>query len=374
MNDAYKELLATCKSAISDPMAYVADWKSRNPGKKAVGFLPTYVPLEPIYAAGGLPVGLWGSDTPVTVADAYIQQFTCSLVRSVTEMAFTGAYDKLDAVLFPPICDSLKLVGSIWDLNLSGKFLVEFANLPERLDGAAAGTYLEAELRRVTTRINGEPIEDRHFPKAIDLVNKLRKSMADFCAWRSDHPVPFADVAAILKAATVLHADEYCALVHKLLSATTTPTGMALGIPIVVTGLSCQLPHPEMMRCFDEAGLSVVADDLFLGLRGTPAVEANGDPYANIAKSYCKSAPMAIRHAEHAKRHEQVLEQIERNRAKGIVFMVPKFCEPEWFDLRYLQEEIRQRNIPNIVLDFEEGLGATGPLQTRLSAFAETLS
>jgi benzoyl-CoA reductase/2-hydroxyglutaryl-CoA dehydratase subunit BcrC/BadD/HgdB len=53
--------------------------------------------------------------------------------------------------------------------------------------------------------------------------------------------------------------------------------------------------------------------------------------------------------------------------------MVPKFCEPEWFDLRYLQQETRQAQIKSIVIDFEEGLGATGPVQTRLAAFAETL-
>lgn len=374
MKDTYQELLATCRKAISDPMTYVAEWKSNNPGKKAVGFLPTYVPLEPIYAAGGLPVGLWGSDTPITVADAYIQQFTCSLVRSVTELAFRGEYDKLDAVLFPPICDSLKLVGSIWDFNLSAKFLVEVANLPERLDGSAACTYLEAELRRVTRRLTDATIDNGQFAKGIAQVNRLRKSLGDFCAWRSNHQVPFAEATTILRGATVLHADEYCSLVDGVISNSHSSSGPQRGIPVVVSGLSCQLPHLEMMQCFDEAGLTVVEDDLFIGLQGTPTVESSGDPYANIAQSYCRSAPMAIRHAEHVKRHERLVDQFDRSRAKGIVFMVPKFCEPEWFDLRYLQQEMRQRNVPNIVIDFEEGLGATGSLQTRISAFAETIS
>lgn len=374
MDNTYEHLLATCGKALSNPMTYVSEWKRNNSGRKAIGFLPTYVPLEPIYAAGALPVGLWGSDTPISLADAYIQQFTCSLVRSVTELAFSGEYDDLDAVLFPPICDSLKLVSSIWDFNVSGKFLVDLVNLPERLDVSSAHTYLVAELRRVTQRLTDETLDDTHLAVGIAQVNRLRKSMDDFCAWRRCHQAPFAEAATILRAATVLHADEYCALVDRVIVDSESAGDGPCGIPVVVSGLSCQLPHPEMMRCFDEAGLWVVEDDLFIGLRGTPPVATSGDPYANIAQSYCRSAPMAIRHAEHVKRHAWIADQLSRSRAKGVVLMVPKFCEPEWFDVRYLQQEMRQRHVPSIVIDFEEGLGATGPLQTRLSAFAETIS
>lgn len=374
MINAYEKLLAACQKATSDPMEYVRTWKQKNPGKKVIGYLPTYVPLEPIYAIGALPVGLWGGDVEITLADAYIQQFTCSIVRSVTEYAFSNAYDDLDAVLFPPICDSIKLVGSIWDLNLSKKFLVEMANLPERVDSPAAVTYLSAELRRVMGRISDQPITDSQFESGIAIVNRLRAVLDKFCDWRSERNVPLAEVATILRGATILHADEYCALVEGAISELDISYKQIPGIPVVVTGLSCQLPHLEMMRCFDEAGLKVVDDDLFLGIRGSAAAAITGNPFTNIAQSYCRSAPMAIRHSQQDNRHKALLEKITRNNAKGVVFMVPKFCEPEWFDLRYLQHEIKQRQIPSIVLDFEEGLGATGPLQTRLSAFAETIS
>lgn len=374
MNPAYNNLLATCEKATSDPMSYVSDWKKANPEKMAIGFLPTYVPLEPIYAVGGLPVGLWGGDVQITVADAYIQQFTCSLVRSVTEYAFTNVYDRLDAVLFPPVCDSLKLVGSIWNFNLSEKLIIEMVNLPERVDCAAAAAYLEAELRRVTEKLSHRPLSEKQFLTGIDTVNRLRIAMNRFCDWRTLHNVSMVEIATILRGATIVHADEYCKLVDKVIFDSPQVTEPLRGVPIVVSGLSCQLPHPELLRCFDDAGLRVVADDLFLGIRGSAPVSSLGNPYTNIARSYCRSAPMAVRHATHAMRHERIFDQINQNKAKGIVFMVPKFCEPEWFDLRYLREEMEQRNVRHIVIDFEEGDGATGQLQTRLAAFAETTS
>ncbi len=374
MSNGYTTLLARCESVVADPMAYVAEWKKANPGGKAIGFLPTYVPLEPIYGAGGLPVGLWGGDVEISIADAYIQQFTCSLVRSVTEYAFTNAYDGLDAVLFPPVCDSLKLVGSIWSYNLAGKFVVEMANLPERVDSPAAVVYLAAELRRVAEKLTGEPLRDEQFQAGIAAVNRLRQAMNGFCDWRRTRNVAMAEVATILRAGTILHSDEYCSLVAEAISDGQQTVEPLRGVPVVVSGLSCQLPHPGMLRCFDEAGLRIADDDLFLGVRGSAPVSSTGNPYTSIAQAYCRSAPMAIRHAEDSQRHVRMLDQIAQSKAKGVVLMVPKFCEPEWFDLRYLREELQQRNIRHIVIDFEEGLGATGSLQTRLSAFAESIS
>jgi bcr-type benzoyl-CoA reductase subunit C len=353
-------------------MGVVTAWKARNPNGKAIGFFPTYVPLEPIYAMGGLPAGLWGGDIPMGLADAYIQQFTCSIVRSLTEYALSGRLAKLDAVLIPPICDSVKLVGSIWQLNFSDRFLVDMANLPQRLDSPSAVPYLAAELRRVSECLAGAPATESALASAAKLCNRLRKAQQAFCDWRANRAIPLAEASMILRAGTILHAEEYCPLVEEAI-ADGTPEAAPRGIPVVVSGLSCQLPHPQVMECFEEVGLRVVEDDLFLGLRGGALVPDDGDAYAAIAGAYCDSAPMAIRHAEGEQRHERLLDQIDRTGAKGIVYMVPKFCEPEWFDLRYLREETNRRGIPSIVIDFEEGHGATGPVQTRLAAFAETL-
>ena len=158
MIQEYRHVLKVCREVTSGPMAYVASWKARNPQGKAVGFFPTHVPTEVVYALGSLPVGLWGGNIVVDNAYAHIQQFTCSIVRSTTEYALNGSYDLLDAVLFPPICDSAKLVASIWSLNLADKFLVDMVNLPERLDSQASVTYLAEELRRVPKYWPGDSV------------------------------------------------------------------------------------------------------------------------------------------------------------------------------------------------------------------------
>lgn len=381
-SDAYARLLEACQQT-QNTEAYVAGWRADNPQGRVVGFFPTYIPLEIIAAANALPVGIWGGPIPVSHANALIQQFTCSIVRTTTEYALTGAFDFMDAVLFPPICDAVKMVSSSWKLNLSDRFFVDMVNFPERLDSESAVRFLTAELRRVTNVLSERlerSISDEDLRSAISICNRVRALQEQFYRWRQSPSSPqtcLSDVCTILKAGTVMEPAEYANKLEAFLAATdsaTPPPSQAPAVPIVVTGLSCQLPHTEFLRLFDSAGLKVVDDDLFFGMRACGQVASDGDPYEALARGYAASAPMATRYHSQRKRHELLLSQIQHGGAKGVVFLIPKFCEPEWFDLRYLKQEMDERSIPNLSIDFEEDLGITGPAQTRLEAFAETLA
>ena len=79
-------------------------------GKPAVGCFPLFVPEELVYAAGFLPVGLWGGVSAFQKADQYIQSFACSIIRANLELGMSGAYNELKAVLIPSQCDTLKCV------------------------------------------------------------------------------------------------------------------------------------------------------------------------------------------------------------------------------------------------------------------------
>jgi bcr-type benzoyl-CoA reductase subunit C len=302
-------------------------------------------------------------------------------VRSATEYALKGTFDILDAALFPPICDSAKLVGSSWRLNFSDRFLVEMVNLPERLDSGASVSYLAAELRRIGAVLSerlGDVISDDALRAAIAACNRVRRLQEGFYRWRESPAgarASLTDVCTIIKAGTVMDAGEYAVLLEEFLaSAGTSQRNPPPTIPVVITGLACQLPHVNLLEVFESSGLRVVNDDLFFGMRACGQIAAEGDPYMNLAQGFADSAPLATRYHSRKKRHELVLDQVRSGRAKGVVSLIPKFCEPEWFDLRYLRQELGQRSIQHISIDFEEDPGMIGAVQTRLEAFAETLS
>ena len=60
-------------------------------GKKAVGCMLEFCPEELIYAAGMLPVGLWGGETRLNRAKEYYPAFFCAPIQESLELALQGA-------------------------------------------------------------------------------------------------------------------------------------------------------------------------------------------------------------------------------------------------------------------------------------------
>jgi benzoyl-CoA reductase/2-hydroxyglutaryl-CoA dehydratase subunit BcrC/BadD/HgdB len=74
------------------------------------------------------------------------------------------------------------------------------------------------------------------------------------------------------------------------------------------------------------------------------------------------------------RRMEAVMELVAQTGARGFVFVGEKFCEYEYFELPYLEKQLRDRGVP--VLSLEISLDdSTGPetIRTRLEAFKELI-
>ena len=54
-------LLDEFKIKAASPKKLLAEYKAQ--GKKVIGVLPYYAPEELVYAAGMVPMGIWGSNT-----------------------------------------------------------------------------------------------------------------------------------------------------------------------------------------------------------------------------------------------------------------------------------------------------------------------
>lgn len=78
-------------------------------GKKVIGVLPYYAPVELVVAAGMVPMGIWGSNKK-TIAHAkeYCATFYCTIAQLALEMLLDGTLDQLDGLITPTICDTLR--------------------------------------------------------------------------------------------------------------------------------------------------------------------------------------------------------------------------------------------------------------------------
>jgi benzoyl-CoA reductase/2-hydroxyglutaryl-CoA dehydratase subunit BcrC/BadD/HgdB len=83
--------------------------------------------------------------------------------------------------------------------------------------------------------------------------------------------------------------------------------------------------------------------------------------------------PCTTRNSPIRERLEDLTNKVEGSSAKGVIFCMVKFCEPELFDLPHLIEGLKKRGLPILVVDVEPNQGLTGQLTTRIEAFGEMI-
>jgi benzoyl-CoA reductase/2-hydroxyglutaryl-CoA dehydratase subunit BcrC/BadD/HgdB len=140
--------------------------------------------------------------------------------------------------------------------------------------------------------------------------------------------------------------------------------------------LSGVLPNPpELLTLLDTLGVRVAHDDFLIGSRRLLVPQSNRkDPFEQLAEGYFGMPPCSTRGASITRRGEYLFRLIDATGAKGVIFNVVKFCEPEWFDVPNLIREIDKKGIPTLVLDTEVNQGLSGQMKTRVEAFVEMIT
>ena len=148
-------------------------------GKKAVGCFPIYTPEELVYAAGMLPVGMWGGPMTGTLSDRYLQGFCCSIMKANTEQALMGKYDFLSAVLVTAYCDTLKCILENWKAAFPQLKLIPIV-YPQNRKISAGKEYLKDEFSRVKKMledVSGREITEEALSDSVDIYDEYRNTM-----------------------------------------------------------------------------------------------------------------------------------------------------------------------------------------------------
>ncbi|PIU57660.1 MAG: hypothetical protein COS88_00500, partial [Chloroflexi bacterium CG07_land_8_20_14_0_80_51_10] len=76
-------------------------------GKKAMGYLCCYVPLEFMTALDIVPYRIMGNvNEPITEADVHMETIVCPFIRSAFDIALKGDLSFCDGLVIPHTCDS----------------------------------------------------------------------------------------------------------------------------------------------------------------------------------------------------------------------------------------------------------------------------
>jgi bzd-type benzoyl-CoA reductase N subunit len=353
--------------------APLAEWPARNPGWRAMGYLCSYVPEEMIHAAGFTPVRLRGTSAPLRRVDAHLQSFSCALCRSTLDQAVSGELNAaLDGLVLAHTCDTMQALADLWGMHSPAAHLVYTVMQPANLGASAARGYLVAELERFRSRLRafaGQPLLDDDIGASVALYDETRRLVAGLDGERGR--LSAAALYAILDAAQAMPREEFnprlASLLGGLPSAALRPAGPRLFVAGAI------LDEPRLMDLVDELGAQVAGDDLCSGMRHFwGAVGSGPNPVDALAGYYLRRppCPTKIHPAHDPGRH--LVDLASQAGAEGVLFVLPKFCEPHAFDHALSLPALERAGLPYLVLEMEQ-VPSIEALRTRLQAFLELL-
>lgn len=370
--------VAELKIIVDHPYSYLLKQKQEK-NKKIVGYVCSYAPEELIYAAGALPVRLFGSDSGIHHADLHLQSYCCSLVRGILEEALSGRLDLLNGVVFPHTCDSIQRLSDVWRLNLTKSFHADVV-LPVKLSTPSARQYLIDVLIKFKTDLErglDQEITEASLIHAVKIYNAIRAQMKRLYQLRCENPQVLngQDFHTIIRAAMIMDREEFLDAITAMVSELTkkgSEKNTSVAKRLVLTGSICS--HPDIYDAIEAAGAVVAGDDLCTGSRYFEGViNENLPPLTAIAQRYVERAICPAKHAGLTNRGEKLVRMVRDCRADGVVFLLLKFCDPHAFDYPYIKEMLDREKIPSLLLEMEEQTRAGGQLQTRLETFIQIL-
>ena len=354
---------------------YQAIEEEKKQGRKAIGWVCTYVPEEILYAAGMNPVRILGSEGETPLADAHMYSNLCTFVRSALQMGLEGKYSFLDGYVTCNTCDHIRRLFDVWSHYINTSF-THIISLPHKITDASQ-KYFQTELIRLKEeleKITSKRITEDSLKQAINIYNqsRVRLQKLDELRKREAPPITGAEALDVALAGMVMPRERYNQMLEKLLADLANRQGIdGDRLRIMIAG--SELDHSEYVKVIEDLGAIVVAEDICCASRyiGDPVL-TDGNPMEALANRYLTKA-QCPRMRPPTERHARIRNTLKEYKIDGIIYQVIKFCNLIGEDYPILRNAIKDLNIPILVLNREYSVAGLGQMKTRVQAFFESL-
>ncbi len=343
-------------------------------GRHLFGVFPAQYPREILWAMNVLPVEIWDPPLDSSHASAHLQPYICSIVKLGLELVVQGKGDILDGFLFPHTCDSIQNLSSIVNDYLKPGKPCYFFYHPKAPYGESSHRFYIEQLRGLAAQLGDQlgALDYSRFKQCVEKGEKVASIMRGLYSLRARGELGASNVEfyRVIRQSEFLHPDDLVPLLEKLREKSRNTA--ASETSVILSGV---LPNPpEILALLDELKIRVGDDDLLAcGRRHLVPPSQAQDPFEALADRYFRMPPCTTRNSPIRERLEDLMEKAEGSNAKGVIFCMVKFCEPELFDLPPLIEGLKRRGLPTLVVDVEPNQGLTGQLATRVEAFGEMI-
>jgi len=361
--------------ALENPKELIDDI-SRS-GKKVVGYFCTYTPVELIHAAGAVPVRISGGPMRIDRADRLAPSFLCPYMRTALERALAGDFENLFGLIQGYTCDVACGMFNVWKGNIPLSFY-HILSLPYG-ESPEAKLFFEKELVNLADRLSDHDMEvsDAALEQSLDIYGEIRRIMQWLYEKRYDGELPLSarEFYTVIRGIQVLPPERTEELLAGMVSSLESNAGGDArnpgGTPILLSGSLVE--DMDIFDLIERSGGRIAADDLCTGFRHFDPPAGDGrQPIYRLIERYVAHFPCPSRQrARH--RAPLLIDLAHRSGARGVVFLIQKFCTPHLTDIPILGRELKEAGLPSLVIEMEETGVMEGQTATRLQGFFEMM-
>jgi benzoyl-CoA reductase subunit C len=284
-------------------------------------------------------------------------------------------------MLFPSICDVIRNLSGMWKLMKPGVY-AKYFDVPQNYRDDIGGTYYQnemQELRHDMEKLSGNTITDEALNNSIAIYNQHRQLVRDVYAMRSAEPwkVPSSEVYLVMRAGQVLPVEEHIVMLKEYLAAVVKEDKPIRDkCRIITCGSFCEQPPLNLIKSIEMAGCYVVDDDYMLVNRWLmEEVPTDGDPIKALADAFLHhSADSSAKYCDTQEKVGQyLLDSVIKNKAEGVIFAAPSFCDPALLERPLLSAKMSENNVPHISFKYAENSGQMQPIREQAGTFADSI-
>ncbi|MFB3884129.1 MAG: 2-hydroxyacyl-CoA dehydratase subunit D [Thermodesulfobacteriota bacterium] len=356
-------------------------------GRRVIGYVCSFVPLEIISAAGCVPFRVRGDiHEPITTGDTLLETIVCPYYRSCFDLSVKQKYGFLSGMVIPHGCDSMVRSYSAWSHSLPYSYF-HFVNIPSVCDESSL-EFFGAELKTFKKSLEkfiGKAITDDDLASAIRTHNENRDKVRALYEFRKVDPplISGTELTRVLTVGSSLPISESNALFDRVISEVgrRKKSPLQKGPRLLIDG-AC-LDNIELIKLVEEIGGNVVADTICNGARDYfPRTEVGGDPINALAHRYLDkvNCPKTYREnktgtfeGDSAARFGDIGAYAKEFKVDGAILYVYKYCDPFGFEVPARKAYYQSIHTPLLHLEDVYSAGTMGQLRTRIQAFLEMI-
>ena len=355
-------------------------------GRKVIGYLCAFTPVEIITAAGLIPFRIKGDvDEPITRADTQMETIICPVVRSAYDVTLKGRYEFLDGLVIPHACDSISRTYDIWKYSLDVPYS-HLINLPHSIDDSSLEFYKNElnTFRKSIGNYAGKDITDENLAQAVELHNSIRTLVKKLYELRKSDPtlVSGSEMTKILVAVMGIPPEESVGLLSGVINEIKNREHASVKQLHRIMVVGAEVDDTALIDIIEDSGASVVVDDLCPGTREFfPMAEVTADPVDGIAERYLRKIKCGRTYREVQGTYEKSLDDrfghiihaVEEYSVDGVILYIYMYCDPYGFEVPAMKDYIESKGIPVLYIEDQYSQATISRLRTRVQAFLEMI-